>query len=234
MKEWLQSKEHKTAPKLRITFVRHSSKGSDGNLTPEGVTKAEEYGIALLPDSQHVKIYTSDIQRSIDTGNKIFSRLDTSFKPRVRVILSEFPYTDEKIKESGLSGGKWLLLEEGNEFLPSTKFMAGKIAFFAFSIHELSKRMNNRTEILAISHVPPMMCFLGHIMAAQDQKEFIDEDVRSKLMSKFENKFLNPLEGFTICFGKDENNLEYCKVDFCGESATIPLSLLRDWANTSK
>jgi hypothetical protein len=79
-----------------------------------------------------------------------------------------------------------------------------------------------------------MMCFLGYIIAAQDLKEFIDEDVRNKLMFKFEDKFLKPLEGFTISFAKDENDLEYCRVDFCGESATIYLSLIHDWANTSK
>lgn len=234
MKERLKNKEQETVPKLRIFFVRHSSKGSDGNLTPEGGIKAEKYGIALLLDNQHIKIYTSDIQRSIDTGNKIFSQLDTPFKPRTRAILSEFPYTDKKIEELGLSGGKWLLLKEGNGFLPSTKFMAGKIALFALSMYELSKRTNTGAEILAISHVPPMMCFLGHIIAAQNQKEFIDEDVRSKLMSKFESKFLKPLEGFTISFGRDEINLEYCKVDFCDESVTIRLTLLSDWANITR
>jgi broad specificity phosphatase PhoE len=232
--ERLHKEELVKRGEFSVNFIRHSSKGPDGNLTPAGIAKAQDLGVALATNSENIVIYTSNIQRAKNTGKEILSQLNTTIKPRVRSILSEFPYTDEKIEELGLGGGKWLLLKDGNEHLPSTKFMAGKIAKFLLDNQAVFTKLdkNQNAKIIAVSHIPPMMCFIGHIIAEQEGKDFIDEDIKEKLMSKFESGFFKPLEGFEVMFNNSVSN--NCWVDFCNEKFTIPFSLLFGLAGANK
>ncbi len=229
MKEILRKVEQDRSTKFGVTFIRHSSKGFDGNLTSEGIIKARNFGAALVINTESVAIYTSDIQRAKDTGKEILGQLNTTSKPRVRSVLSEFPYTDEKIEELGLGGGKWLLLKDGNENLPSTKFMAGKIAKFLFDNQAAFTKLdkNQNAKIIAVSHIPPMMCFLGQVMALQAGKDLIDEGIKTKLMSKFEHGFFKPLEGFQVVYSAGGY-----KVNFLGDNFPVPVSLLQDLAKT--
>lgn len=229
--ERLIDKEKTKLQNLRITFVRHSIKGMDGNLTPDGITLAEEYGNALV-GGRNVKIYTSDIQRSIDTGQIIYKQLETPLKPRVSSILSEFPYTDEKIEELGLSGGKWMLLKEDSEFLPSTKFMAGRISSFVLDTRSvfIKSKYHEDLNVIAVSHVPPLMCFLGHILALEQNKDFIDEDVRAELLSLLGGNFIRPLHGFEITFPV---NTKGCLVSFSSRSIDLPLGFLETVAESA-
>lgn len=103
-KELKDQKERIGKGNFTITFLRHSSKGSDGNLNKEGIRKAENLDLVFGPKTK-IEIYTSDIRRSIDTGKIIGRKFDIS-EPMIVPILSEYPYTDEKIEELGLSGRK--------------------------------------------------------------------------------------------------------------------------------
>jgi broad specificity phosphatase PhoE len=228
MKEDKEKRETPGNHSLEIIFIRHSSKRSDGNLSDEGRKNASEIH---LPSGKGVftEVFTSNIQRSIDTG-KIISEKFGILKLTVDPALSEFPYTDEKIEELGLGGGKWLLLKDGNEHLPSTKFMAGKVAKFLLNNQAAFMKLdkNQNAKIIAVSHIPPMMCFLGHIMALQTGKDFIDESIKTKLMSKFENGFFKPLEGFQAVYSAG-----VYKVNFSEESFSVPISFLQDLATTA-
>lgn len=210
----------------KIILIRHSIKGQDGELTPDGVLLAENYGKTLTTGYRDcIKIYTSDIQRSIDTGHIIYDQLETPFKPRIKNILSEFPYTDEKIEELNLNGGRWLLHNEDDELLPSTRFMAGKIASFILETGEIISKHKTveNLNVVAISHVPPLMCFLGYAIAFNHSKDFIDEDIKEELLTLFRGSFIKPLQGFEVIFSPSSN--EYT-ILVSGKSFKIPLSFL--------
>ena len=206
---------------LTITYLRHSIKGPDGNLSEEGITKASDLDIHIRSNS-NVKIYTSDIQRSIDTG-KIIGRKFKISDPTIAPILSEFPYTDEKIEELGLSGGKWLLVES------ASKLLAAKIAKFTLDILE-SKTPNKNDHVIAISHVPPIMAFLGHVLAHSAGKRTIDEEIKAKLFESFDG-FVKPPEGFEIIY--DQNSKDFISVIFAKDNVQVPISFLQTFTNRS-
>ncbi|MEK7553137.1 MAG: histidine phosphatase family protein [Patescibacteria group bacterium] len=217
-KEMKDKKERIENGNLTITFLRHSSKGPDGNLSKEGIIKASELDIRINSNS-NVEIYTSDIQRSVDTGTIIGKKLRI-LQPKISPILSEHPYTDEKIEELGLSGGKWLLVENANRLL------AGKLA--KFTLDQLtSKKSIHDSQIIAISHVPPIMAFLGHILVYSEKKNSIDEEIKTKLFESFDG-FVKPLKGFDIHIMS--SNPDEMQVVFPKNRISIPISLLRNLA----
>ncbi len=201
-----------------ITFLRHSFKDKDGNLTDEGIVKARALDFAI-PDGFEIKIFTSDIGRSEHTGKLLGEKLG-NLVPKIDPILSEFPYTDEHIEELGLSGLKWLSVNE------ATKLLAAKIAKFTL---EQIKNTNTNTQIIAISHVPPIMAFLGHTLAYTKGKLTIDEKIKSELFETFGGKFdkpafVKPLEGFEIKYDGSEN----LTLVFSNHNLQIPISFLRN------
>jgi len=202
---------------LKIIFLRHSTKGPDGNITEEGKEKAKNFTLQS-DENESIEIFTSDIQRSIDTGTMI-SNTNKITKPIViDPILSEYPYTDEKIEELGLSGGKWLLIDE------ASKLLADKIAKFTLDAIE-NNTLGKKEQILAISHVPPIMAFLGYLFAYVDGKNCIDEEVRSQLLESF-NGFVRPLEGFELTYYA--NNEDFVQVAFTNQSLQIPISVIKN------
>lgn len=216
-REWEAHTELLNKTQLKITFLRHSIKGPDGNLTEDGKKKAEAFTYAL-DENGSVEIFTSDIQRSMDTG-RIIAETNGITKPIVVApILSEYPYTDEKIEELGLSGGKWLMVEEAG------KLLADKVAKFTLDKIEDSK-VGIKTQIVAISHVPPIMAFLGYVLAYSEGKTSIDEEVKSKLLDSF-GGFVKPMEGFEITYKANDTDSVY--IVFPNHNLQIPISLLRN------
>src|SRR3989344_3715233 len=213
MKEVGDKKELIGNAQLTITFLRHSTKGPKGNLSEEGRKKAEGFEMATELNSI-IEIYASDIQRSIETAKILSGRLRIA-EPVIAPILSEHPYTDEKIEELGLSGGKWLLVEK------ASRFLAGKIAIF--TVDQLkSKKLNEKRQIIAISHVPPIMSFLGHVLAYAKNKSSIDEEIKSELFGFFEG-FVKPLEGFKMVFFQEKDTRAgYLEVTCPGGVSKIP------------
>ena len=214
MREIEDKKESIGNGRLSIRFLRHSAKGPDGNLNESGVAEAEVFKLPLEA-YPNVEIYTSDIQRSIDTGKIIGKRFGIT-EPFILPILSEHPYTDEKIEELGLSGGKWLLVESAG------KLLAGKIAKFTLNAIGKSKS-NDKAQIIAISHVPPIMAFLGYALAFSEGKSSIDEEVKTKLLEAF-GGFVKPLAGFEITY--DANNKDSINIAFAKNNLQMPISFL--------
>jgi len=214
MKEAEDKKELIRNGWLTIRFLRHSTKGPDGNLSGKGIAEAKAYKFPAGAYSI-VQIYTSNIQRSIDTGKIVGEKFGIT-EPFIVPILSEHPYTDEKIEELGLSGGKWLLVEN------ASKLLAGKIAKFISNAIE-DVRSNNKTQIIAISHVPPIMSFLGYTLAYTKGRTAIDEEIKSELFKSF-GGFVKPLEGFEIIY--DTNSKDFLSVIFANHNLQIPTSFL--------
>lgn len=165
-------------------------------------------------------IFTSDIQRSIDTG-KIIGKKYGITKMVVDPILSEYPYTDERIEELGLSGGKWLLLEE------ASKLLARKIAKFILDKLENNDTIQNHKQIVAVSHIPPIMAFLGYALAHTKGKFSIDEEIKSELFESFGGGFVKPLEGFEILYD-GRTDKDHLSIVLAGHNLQIPISLLRE------
>src|SRR3989344_9004154 len=163
---------------LQIDIIRHAQKGSDGELTEEGKVNAFSFVSNLSGTERDVKIYTSDIKRAIDTGDLINTTSKSNYLPRVRDFLSESPYTDERLSELRLDGGKWLYLNEGTADLPDTKVVAGKLAKFILNIHRLRSRIKdpNHFSIVGVTHVPTIMCFMSHLIAHDLGKSAIDAE----------------------------------------------------------
>lgn len=201
-----------------ILIIRHSFKGPNGNLNKKGITKARAVSIANSVGSKF-KIFTSDIQRSIDTGRIIGEKLAIT-KTTTNSVLSELPFSDEHLDELGLSGGKWLLQSK------ITRLLAKKIARFTLDQIENPDR---KSQIIAISHVPPIMAFLGHVLAYRKGKKSIDQEVQTELFESFGGKFdkpafVKPLEGFELTF--DNNNKDSFSINFAGHILRLPISFL--------
>jgi broad specificity phosphatase PhoE len=178
-----------------IRIIRHGHKDKSGKLSPEGQEKTRKLAEDLKSLDDNLLLYSSDIQRSQDTANIIGSICSNRVnQTEVSVLLSEKPYTDERISELGLDGGKWLLSNESTRGMPSIGAFAGKLAKF---IQEIDEEENDR-DILAISHVPPIMAFLGFVIADSEGKNEIDSEIKEELHEIFDGGFPKPLEGFEI------------------------------------
>lgn len=105
-----------------------------------------------------------------------------------------------------------------------SKLLAGKIAKFTLEMLE-NKDINKNTQIIAISHVPPIMAFLGHVLASLEGKNLIDEGIKTKLFESFDG-FVKPLEGFDIHIS--DTNSDRIEVSFPKNTINIPISLLHD------
>ena len=211
---------------LKFDIIRHSTKGPDGELTISGREGAIKYGVLISEEVKNVWIFTSDIQRCIDTGRLIAKGINKPCRRTVMSMLSEEPYTDERLERLGLSGGKWLLLGDEHDILPSTKYMAGKIASFILNSCETAKRYDEEIQILSISHVPTIMCFLGHILAESEGIASINNDIKQKLMGVFEGGFVKPLQGFSM--RKLPNDYE---ITLVGKSIVVSNTYLSSLAN---
>lgn len=218
MKEKRDKKEQVGIGQLTLTFLRHSHKGVDGNLDEMGIQMAKDFDISTFENSK-VEVYSSGIWRSIETGKIIGGKLKIS-PIIIDPILSENPYTDEKIEKLGLSGGKWLLVDEANRLL------AAKIARFTLGQIEARDR---KSQIIAISHVPPIMAFLGYVLAFNKGKNSIDQETQTELFESFGGKFdkpafVKPLEGFELIFDNDNNDT--FSINFAGHNLQLPIIFL--------
>lgn len=207
MKELKEKKDRKEPigeGLLTITFLRHSHKGDDGNLDENGIIMAEALNIPI-PENSGIK------------------------EPLIDPILSEHPYTDKRIEELGLSGGKWLLVEGANRLL------AGKIAKFTLDRLD-NKKSGKNSQIIAISHVPPIMAFLGYVLANSKGKDFIDQETQFELFKSYGGKltddgrsiepaFVNYLEGFKINYNPERNGL--LEISFRNQIILMPITQLQ-------
>jgi len=226
MKEQKVNKEKVSPRNLSIHFIRHAHKDSTGMLSQEGILAASNF--AFNPKyASNPLIVTSNIQRAEDTGTIIANNFHENISVKVTPLLSEAPYTDEKISELELNGGKWLLINKEGGKLPSTKVMAGKIAYFI--LEQLTNHSDSKNEeLIAVSHIPPMMCFIGYLLAFNDNVDFINESIRQKLQGYFESGFFTPLEGFLVNF--DQNNRMSFGVTFKDIHLQVNMETLIDLA----
>lgn len=185
---------------LEIEIIRHAQKGLDGLITEEGKMAASAYGKSLVTDERNLKVYTSDIQRAIDTGDLINIASESTYSPRARDFLSEFPYTPEKLLELGLDAGSWPFLDKGIEKLPSTHVIAGKLAKFILDEQRILPRISKpgAIHIVAVTHAPTIVCFLTHVLADEMNKPTVDNEVIEKLEVAIGNKYIQPLNGFKV------------------------------------
>lgn len=209
------------SPESTITFIRHAKKGSDGQLTQEGIDKAREFETSH-GRKQDLIIYTSNIQRAIDTGSLIAEAVGARHPKPPTELLSESPYTDEKIDLLGLSKGKWLQLTDESAGLPPTKYMAGKIASFVLEMGD-----NPAKHILAVTHVPPIMCFLGYALAFHEGKNMIDDDIKEKTYALFGGKIPDPLHGFDISYLSNVSVAQYT-LSIANQRISIPKTFLTE------
>lgn len=203
------------SPGLKIRIIRHSSKGADGNLDFDGISNAKAYPLAL-EDRTSLEIFSSDVTRCRDTAKLIGESVGIP-EPTVTPILSEYPFTEEQIEGMNLSGGKWLLVE------PISSHLAGKVASFIIDrISSYNQRQN--TQIVAVSHVPPIMAFAGHTLAVTEAKSSIDSEIMAKLFEIF-GGFVKPLEGLDIFYSGSQ--ISSVSVHLPNTIVNIPTGYLR-------
>jgi broad specificity phosphatase PhoE len=216
---------------LQINFIRHGAKDNLGNLTMEGRGEAASYGQGLKSQGGRIKIYTSEIERAIDTGRIISEFGGLSAKQRISSLLSEEPWTDEQINGLHLEGGRWLF--QGEE----TRSMAGKIALFIQAQRNGFDRMKTpgQIRIFAISHVPPLMCFMGQVLSEEQKKNHIDQGIADTLFSFYggslvEPKFTPPLEGFEVRISRNTQGEEIIIACFPDGEHISQTSVLNNWS----
>ncbi len=196
------SAEHTTERKekfqrtYRLRIIRHGQKDEEGNLSSKGQNETQRFAQELI-NNDNFLIYSSDIQRSKDTAS-ILRTVSNSEQISITKLLSEEPYTDERISELSLDGGLWLLMDEPTEQLPSMSAFAGKMAKFIEDMENNLSKETKAIDIIAVSHVPPIMAFVGMVIADSQGEQEINEDIKNRLHSLFDGGFPSPLEGFEI------------------------------------
>jgi len=113
---------------------------------------------------------------------------------------------------------------------PSTKAIAGKIAKFILDMKKVNDRvkLERQLRIIGVSHVPPLMCFLGHVFAFEEGKDFIDEEVKDRLQSYFESGFVKPLEGFNVTISENHLGEKITELVFSNEKHKLPIEFLNE------
>jgi len=194
------SAEEKEIPQrtINIKLIRHGPKDESGLLSSEAQELIQQFASSLpIPQTGYL-FYSSDIQRSISTADIVRSSLAIHLPVKVDELLSEAPLTDEKISELGLDGGRWLLLNLLTDKLPSIEAFAGKTALFIKNLKNDLFDKKEGSNIIAVSHVPPIMAFLGFVVADSVSKNEIDLSVKDRIHTIFDGGFPKPLEGFDV------------------------------------
>ena len=236
-----EKKERGRNVTIHVVFLRHGEKGPSGELAPEGVRQATEYGEKMIPRDA-VKGYSSPIQRVIDTVERVIKSAphEKKLKTRVKAELGIPPFSKESAKrfselekDDADAAADWYLSfgsDKPDRDTTSPHEVAKTFAYLVQWYGRMAKKLYSKSEVDLINgtHQALPMALLKEVLIRRtDDKEIVGFDKVEEIGGA-----LKPTEEVEFLIKTDEMGHEDIKVILRGAEYDINMQKMNALAES--